>query len=97
VTLFRSGNKAVEAARQGRFDLAVVDLNMPAPDGWAVLAGLHEHDPGLPVVIATGYGDAAEVSRRGGAALLQKPYEQGALIRLAAHLVPAQGSSAAGG
>ena len=64
-----------------RFDIAVVDLNMPPPDGWAVLEALLRHDPTLPVVIATGYGTEAEVLERGGVALIQKPYGRDALVR----------------
>src|ERR1700712_487932 len=35
-------------------DLLLLDLNMPELDGFGVLAYLHEHRPGLPVILLSG-------------------------------------------
>lgn len=81
VVLMDNGAMAIAASVEERFDIAVVDLNMPPPDGWAVLEALLRHDPTLPVVIATGYGAEAEVLERGGAAMIHKPYGRDVLLR----------------
>lgn len=61
------GNEAIRQA-QGQaqtYSLAILDLNMPSPNGWEVMAALHRQDPSLPVVIASGFADADEARRRG--------------------------------
>ncbi|GIG23704.1 hypothetical protein Cch01nite_44280 [Cellulomonas chitinilytica] len=34
-------------------DVAFVDLRLPGMDGWALIRRLHEHRPGLPVVVTS--------------------------------------------
>ena len=52
-----NGEEAVEAvqARPGYFALAVLDLVMPVLDGRGALLRLREIEPGLPVLLCTGY------------------------------------------
>lgn len=90
VILRGSGSEAITVAERERFDLAIIDLNMPPPDGWAVLEALLQHDPTLPVVIATGYGSNSEVIERGGAAMVNKPYTREVLVRTVEQLIRAR-------
>ncbi len=87
VTLTTNGTDAIQAALDMTFDLAVIDLNMPPPDGWAVLNALRTLQPGVPVVIASGFAAAAEVAARGGAALVAKPYSRDQLISVVSELL----------
>lgn len=75
----RDGVEAVDVFRQHRAEIrcVITDLTMPRMDGWETLAALHELDPALPVIMASGYDKAQVMS---GAhphrphAFLGKPY-----------------------
>lgn len=85
VTAVSSGQEALELAKTARFDAAVCDVMMPGVDGLATLKGLKDAQPGLEVIMATGYGTAetAMRSKRLGALnYLAKPYELKELMDL---------------
>jgi two-component system, chemotaxis family, chemotaxis protein CheY len=48
------GRAALEALRQKRIDLVVLDLNMPQVDGFGVLDYIQEHRKALPVILLSG-------------------------------------------
>jgi CheY-like chemotaxis protein len=51
-----SSEKALEAVAQSSpFDLVVLDLSMPAPDGFEVLKALRTLRPGMRVLVVSGY------------------------------------------
>jgi DNA-binding NtrC family response regulator len=78
VTKATNGAEAVEAARQGKFDLALLDLKMPGMDGKQVLEILKKEHKYLEVVILTGHGSvdsAVECTKLGAFSYLPKPYE----------------------
>ncbi|MCX6892401.1 MAG: GAF domain-containing protein [Verrucomicrobia bacterium] len=73
------GVEAVElfAKRKGEIGWVLCDLTMPRMNGWETLAALRNLDPGIPVVLASGYdylevisGDHPEWPQ----AFLSKPY-----------------------
>ncbi|HJZ89011.1 MAG TPA: sigma-54 dependent transcriptional regulator [Polyangia bacterium] len=71
------GVDALGKLRAAAFDLVVTDLRMPRADGFAVLRGAREHQPGLPVVVLTGHGsipDCVAALRGGAANFLTKPF-----------------------
>jgi DNA-binding NtrC family response regulator len=73
-----SGAKALEAAREHRIDIALVDLKMPGMDGQETLKALKTEHASMEIVILTGHGtidSAAACSRDGAYAYLQKPCE----------------------
>lgn len=76
-----TGGDALRAITERRFDLALVDVAMPAPDGWDVLAGLQKSAPETRVVMASGHALGRQVEERGAAGFLQKPYGLRALLR----------------
>src|SRR5580704_14127484 len=63
------GQEGLEAVRKEKFDVAPVDLVMPVIDGIRTLAALKEIDPGLEVIMMTGYAtvDSTIAALREGA------------------------------
>ena len=85
VTKASSGADAVEAARQGKFDLALLDLKMPGMNGLEVLEILKEEHKFLEVIILTGHGSidtAVESTKQGAFSYLSKPYELEKLLEV---------------
>jgi two-component system, NtrC family, response regulator HydG len=85
VTSAGSGEEALAKAKQGLFDLAVVDLRMPGLDGLATTRALKDLDPSLAVVIATAYVSAetrASCLQSGATDLISKPFTLDALEAL---------------
>jgi CheY-like chemotaxis protein/PAS domain-containing protein len=52
----RDANEAIALARQKRYSLAMVDIRLPDLNGHQTFAKLLEAQPGLPVVLMTGFG-----------------------------------------
>ena len=66
---------ALRAIEHDGVDLVFSDIVMPGKmDGLALAHRLREIRPGLPILLATGYSDAA-VNVRGDFPILRKPYE----------------------
>ena len=67
----------------GAVDAVVTDLVMPELGGRELVARLRERDPGLPVVVVSGYA-GAEAAGVGdavpGARHLEKPFDSAALV-----------------
>ena len=83
VTKATNGPEAVEAARSGKFDLALLDLKMPGMDGQEVLEILKKEHKFLEVIILTGHGSvdsAVECTKLGAFSYLPKPYELDKLL-----------------
>lgn len=58
------GKEALEAARETKFDLALLDVNMPGMNGFQVLQHLREGGaPELPVIILTSMGRDEDLTR----------------------------------
>jgi len=78
ITVVQEGNKAVELAKDGKFDIAFIDIVMPDPDGVAVLQQIKAVAPGLPVVMMSGYSVEERRHRAmqlGALTCLKKPFE----------------------
>ncbi len=70
------GAEALEHVAQNEYDIAVVDLKMPGLSGMAVLDGIKQERPNMPVILLTGHGLADEGQaglKHGAAAYLFKP------------------------
>jgi signal transduction histidine kinase len=77
-----------------RFDLVLSDMIMPGElDGLALARALGDHAPDLPVVLTTGYSEAATTAAASTYRLLRKPYR---IQDLAAVLDEVLGPSPAG-
>lgn len=73
------GAEGIRLARGQAFDLAVLDLNMPSPNGWEVLDALRAMQPDYPVLMVSGYLNPDEADRR-EVWFLPKPYGRGELV-----------------
>jgi DNA-binding NtrC family response regulator len=63
VTTVTSAREAVEQARETRYDAALLDMRMPEMDGLQVAAVLRQLQPGLRVIIFTGYASLETEAR----------------------------------
>ena len=84
VTKATGGKEAVEAARAGGFDLAILDLKMPGMNGIEVLEILKKEHRYLEVIILTGHGSidsAVESTKLGAFSYLSKPYDLDDLLK----------------
>lgn len=78
-----SGEEGVEAATKEKFDVAVVDLQMPGIDGIEVQKRLKDLQPNLPCIVLTGHGsveNALESGKYNAFKFLSKPVDMDTLI-----------------
>ena len=72
------GKLAVKVAKKGKFDVAILDINMPGMDGMELLQILKKKHKFLEVIMLTGHGaidSAVEATKLGAYAYLEKPYD----------------------
>jgi DNA-binding NtrC family response regulator len=85
VTSSNDGNKAIKAAKKGKFDVAILDLKMPGMDGTELLHILKKKHKFLEVIILTGYASidsAVECTKLGAFRYLEKPYQFDKLLEM---------------
>ena len=80
VLVAESGERAVELfrAHRGRIDAVVLDMVMPGLSGGETFDRLREIDPGVRVLLSSGYSidsQAREILARGCHDFIQKPYD----------------------
>lgn len=71
---------AALAAR--RFEIIILDINLPDGNGIDLIGAVRENDPCIPIIVITGEGDiplAVEAMRRGADNFLTKPVDNAAL------------------
>ncbi|MDH2356308.1 response regulator [Bradyrhizobium sp. SSUT18] len=71
-------------------DLLITDVKLPGSvDGWQIAERCREHDPGLPVIYATGFSPVAPRPVP-GSLILQKPYRPEDIVRAVRRVAPDQ-------
>jgi two-component system, NtrC family, response regulator GlrR len=83
VTTATTGQEAVQAAKAAIFDLCIVDLRLSDQDGISVMRELHSINPGMRVIILTGYGtveSAVQAMQEGAYSYLSKPFNTQELL-----------------
>ena len=81
-----NGTEALRAMERQPFDLVLLDLRMPGPDGMSVLKTIKERWPESEVVIITGYPSietAKEAVRLGAYNYLAKPLSPNDVVEVA--------------
>jgi DNA-binding NtrC family response regulator len=77
------GEQALDALKEGKHDVMVLDLRMPGIDGIEVLRQAKKRNPNVQVVVLTGHGtdkDEAMAKKLGAIAYLKKPVDIDHLI-----------------
>ncbi|MBK7142530.1 MAG: sigma-54-dependent Fis family transcriptional regulator [bacterium] len=72
------GPEALKHVADHRFDLILLDLNLPGMDGITVLGEIRNSQPDLPVIIFTAYGTserAIRAMKAGAYDYMEKPFE----------------------
>ena len=76
VVVAKNGREAIEHFREGRFDIALLDLNMPVKGGWEAFERLTTIHPLLQVIVITARPDQYPLAAAAGvAALMEKPLD----------------------
>ena len=89
VVLAANGMEAATAAERERFDVVLMDLEMPNVNGHQALRLIKASQPALPVVAVTAYAMAGDPERclaEGFDDYISKPYEIAELRSLVARL-----------
>ena len=84
-----SGQIALEALKEDKYDAVLLDLNLGAENGLDVLGQIVKAQPQLPVVMFTAQGTvklAVEAMRRGALDFLEKPFTREQLHTMLARL-----------
>jgi CheY-like chemotaxis protein len=72
------GDEAIKLISKQKFDLTILDINMPTVNGIQVLKYLKEHCPSTKAIMLTGYADlkhAMEAKEYGATDFIGKPYK----------------------
>jgi two-component system response regulator HydG len=80
-----NGKEAVAAVYKDKYDLVVMDVNMPEMDGIEALVEIKKHDPSIIVLILTAYSnvsDAVRAVKEGAFNYLEKPITSDNLVAL---------------
>lgn len=80
-----NGKEAVGAVYREKYDLVVMDVNMPEMDGIQALIEIKKYNPSIIVLIMTAYSnvsDAVKAVKEGAYNYLEKPISSDALVAL---------------
>ncbi|MBI2203372.1 MAG: response regulator [Candidatus Rokubacteria bacterium] len=79
----QDGTDLPELVEHERFDVVVLDKEMPGPNGFELLPYLRGRLPAVPVILITAFGGpaaAAEAARRGAFSYLEKPFRVATIL-----------------
>ena len=77
-TMFTDPEAAIESVKKESFQVALIDLRMPAMDGVDVVSALKKIDPRCSCIVMTAYPDldsATETMRRGSCDYIAQPFK----------------------
>jgi two-component system response regulator GlrR len=76
-------DEAIEACKNGIFDVCILDLRLADTNGISVMTELHSINPELPVLIITGYASvdtAVKAMKEGAFTYITKPFDTAELL-----------------
>lgn len=85
VDVANNGKEAVGAVYRDKYDLVVMDVNMPEMNGIEALTEIKKYDPSIIVIILTAYSnvsDAVKAVKEGAYNYLEKPITSDNLVAL---------------
>ena len=83
VTMSNTGMDGLNAIRQGRYDIVLLDMKLPDIDGMEILKTVQQEKPGLRIIVMTGYSsisNAVDAIKQGADNYLAKPFTEDELI-----------------
>ena len=97
--LIYGGHEVIEAAdgilgmkylEEGKFDMVLTDLGMPAMNGWEVAKWVKRKFPRIPVGLITGWGtqlDEEKIKESGVNLVIGKPFQVSDILEAVNHYV----------
>jgi len=97
--LLYGGHQVIEAAdgilgmkylEEGKFDMVLTDLGMPAMNGWEVAKWVKQKTPRIPVGLITGWGthlDEEKIKESGVDLIIGKPFQVIEILEAVNHYV----------
>lgn len=88
-----NGEQALEGIQSGKYDLILLDFQLPGMTGIDVLKQLRDRQGELPVILVTGHGSpnvAIQASSLGVYGFVSKPFDIDYLLQLITHFFEAQ-------
>ena len=89
-----NGREALEALEQGRFDVILMDVQMPVMDGWMATQAIREQERGtgehIPILALTAHAmkhDQEQCLAAGMDGFLSKPFQPAELYRAVESIV----------
>jgi two-component system NtrC family sensor kinase len=76
-----SAEEGLKLLADRHFDVVLSDIVMPGMSGLEMARRIRERHPDIPIILASGYSDKAELALSEGFALIRKPYAPEALVR----------------
>src|SRR5581483_1105117 len=97
----RDAHEAIALARQTSYSAALTDIRLPDLDGYEVFRRLREAQPGMPVILMTGFGydpthSIVKARQDGLQTVLYKPFRSDRLIEAVEQALRTPPSSADG-
>lgn len=82
----RTGEEALDWCRRQFADVLITDVMLPGKiDGWQIAERCREHDPGIPVIYASGFSPA-QPRPVPGSRFLTKPFGPNEIVQLVKEL-----------
>jgi DNA-binding response OmpR family regulator len=98
VVFHQQGAPAIEDFHNTHFDAVLLDLGMPGMNGYQIAGEMKKHDPQVPILLVTGWGDDVDQERiksTGITMVIGKPFQPDELLERLSQLTehqPASGS-----
>ncbi len=90
ITDAEDGEEAIELIKRQKFDIALLDIQMPNINGIQVLKYIKDHSPQTKAVMLTGYADlkhAMEAKEFGARDFIGKPYKLEDVLSTIEHIL----------
>lgn len=94
VIAVENGKKAIETVRLGNPDVMFLDIRLPDMDGLQILEEVKKINPGIPVIMCSGFDDvesAVRTVKMGAFDYISKPFKREEVLKAASKALEARG------